>query len=134
MIGDRYILDGHEPRRVADLIEWATWMRQHDRRVARTELLDGSEVSTVFLGLDHSFADDGPPVLFETCLFFAEDTDDASPTTWSDGRPVRQSDVVRRYSTWAEAELGHIEIVEHLTEQLTSFHKAARTLWKGEST
>ena len=50
---------------------------------------DDVRVSTVFLGLDHSFG--GPrPILFETMAF------------------VDNKDVgCERYSTWAEAKAGH---------------------------
>ncbi len=36
------------------------------RRVARDEVVPGCEVSTAFLGLDHSFSNDGPPIWWET--------------------------------------------------------------------
>ena len=51
----RYILtaDG-EPIEVPDLLIWAEWFERADRTVAKTEI-DGAMVSTVFLGLDHSF-------------------------------------------------------------------------------
>lgn len=37
-------------------------------RVMRTEIIDGVNVSTVFLGLDHSFGGD-EPILWETMVF-----------------------------------------------------------------
>jgi hypothetical protein len=46
-------------------------------------------VSTVFLGLDHSFGE-GPPQLFETMIFGGE-----------------HDEYQERYSTWDEAEAGH---------------------------
>jgi hypothetical protein len=36
--------------------------------VAKTDLSGGRRVSTVYLGLDHSFGD-GPPLLWETMIF-----------------------------------------------------------------
>jgi hypothetical protein len=63
-------------------------------RVARTELPDGVSVSTVFLGLDHRFGNNGPPLVFETMVFCGA----------LDGEQVR-------YSTWAEAEAGHEAMV-----------------------
>jgi hypothetical protein len=41
------------------------------RRVGYDERRDGIRVSTVFLGLDHSFGN-GPPVLWETMVFGAD--------------------------------------------------------------
>jgi len=91
-----YKLNGHEPVRVADLLEWAHWFETADRQVMRTDLIDGSTVSTVFLGLDHNFMQKGRPVLFESALW----VDDEG---WN---------VVGRYCTWAEAEAGHMDWLE----------------------
>lgn len=105
---DHYILDGHEPVPEPDFLKWARWIEScgKARIVAQTHLIDGSMVSTVFLGLDHAFGND-PPMLFETGLFSGE-------RQWSEllQREVRDSDIVARYSTWAQAEAGHMEWVE----------------------
>jgi hypothetical protein len=71
---DRYILDEHgQPVPCDDLMTWGRWMEDGHRHVAkdRDEGPDGGEVlvSTVFLGLDHRFGGDGPPVLWETLVF-----------------------------------------------------------------
>jgi hypothetical protein len=50
-------------------------------------------VSTVFLGLDHSFSG-GPPLLFETMVFGGEH----DQAQW-------------RYTTWQEAEIGHAQVL-----------------------
>lgn len=92
-----YVLDGHELRPATDGVAWARWFEAADRTVARTKLLDGSELSTVFLGIDHSFGH-GPPLLFETAHF-----------------AIRTADILQRYSTWAEAEEGHARWLERLT-------------------
>src|SRR4051812_18982438 len=94
-----YILDGHELR-PAETMEWAMWFQLagEDRIVAKTQLPDDVLVSTVFLGLDHGFGN-GPPLVFETMVFGKGDRDE----------------ICERYSTWAEAEVGHMEIVERLT-------------------
>lgn len=84
----RYILEGHEPVEEPDLFKWAEWFETADRHV-RDTFRDDVRVSTVFLGLDFNpFG--GPPHLFETMVFV-------------NGASV-DSD---RYSTWAEAEIGH---------------------------
>lgn len=72
----------------ADLTTWAMFLESADRIVAKSQFGDVC-VSTVFLGLDHSF-NGGPPILFETMIF---------------GRP--HSDYQTRCSTWEEAEEMH---------------------------
>lgn len=55
-----------EPEPCHDLMTWAKAM-DADRTVARTTA-NGVTVSTIFLGLDHSFG--GPvPILYETMIF-----------------------------------------------------------------
>ncbi len=54
-----------------DMVKWGRWMWEASRVVAREEVRE-AVVSTVFLGLDHSFAfdyPDAPPVLWETMVF-----------------------------------------------------------------
>lgn len=58
-------------------------------------------VSTVFLGLDHSFGQ-GDPILFETMVF-------------RDGH----GEECERYCTWQEAEAGHRRVCEGLTSGFT---------------
>lgn len=79
-----YTLDGHTPVPTTDLVE-AMQNRPH---VALTEKGKVS-VSTVFLGIDHSFFE-GPPLVFETMIFGGEHDG------WQD-----------RCSTWEEAEAMH---------------------------
>lgn len=66
MLG-QYILVGQDPVHCLDPIQWGQWMETHDR-VVRQEEYKGFWVSTIFLGLDHSFSD-SPPVVFETMIF-----------------------------------------------------------------
>ncbi len=88
MIG-KYILEGKKPKLVEDMVEWGIWFESAKRHVAETTLPNGVSVSTVFLGLDHSFGD-GEPILFETMIFGG-----------------KHGDYQERYSTWEEAEAGH---------------------------
>jgi hypothetical protein len=90
-----YKLDGKTPVPCEDTIEWAIWFDKADRHVALDKFW-GIKVSTVFLGMDHSW-NDGPPVLFETMVFFGK--------SWCD---VYQD----RYCTWEEAEVGHTQVVK----------------------
>lgn len=91
----------------ASLFAWAdAW--EGSRFVAREEFEDGSYVSTIFLGLDHSFFD-GPPVLFETMAFTGAKK--PNPLT---GREHPEELRHRRYCTWDEAMAGHADAVaEH---------------------
>ena len=90
--------------------EWAAIMAEGrsekgweaTKRVARTTVGEW-EVSTVWLGLDHSFMEDSPPLIFETMIFGGEwDTE-----CW-------------RYSTEAEALEGHQEAVKLLQLDLAA--------------
>lgn len=94
----KYILDeNRKPVREDDLFKWGEWMQTANRVVAKTKADDDVEVSTVFLGLDHNFMDEGPPILFETMIFGGE-------------HDMYQD----RYTTWEEAELGHLAAVRML--------------------
>ncbi len=90
----KYILEDKIPKVVDDVLEWGKWFETADRHVAKTVLPNGVEVSTVFLGLDHSFSG-GKPILFETMIFGGEHDDGYQ----------------ERYSTWEEAEAGHKQAV-----------------------
>jgi hypothetical protein len=92
-----YILKGRTPELCEDVVEWARWYDKADRRVADWQgTVNGQDVrvSTVFLGIDHDFSKDGPPILFETMVFGGE-------------RDQEQE----RYATWEEAEDGHAKFV-----------------------
>lgn len=100
MLLGRYILNEHrEAVLCPDADAWLMWMATHDRVVAKTEI--GQKLlSTVFLAINHQWGD-GPPLLFET-IFFNEEAECLE---------------MQRYSTWAEAELGHMEWTEKLLER-----------------
>lgn len=95
---DRYILHGTTPVACADLMAWGHWLESNKRHVDLTTLPDGSYVSTVFLGLDHSWerhlGRPYRPVLFETMVF---------------GGP--NNETMDRYCTWDEALAGHRALV-----------------------
>jgi hypothetical protein len=86
-----YVLAGRTPVPEPDLLKWERWLETADRRVAQT-LQGDLEVSTVFLGLDHSWW--GKPQLFETMVFVNHKSQDTD-----------------RYASWTEAELGHEKMV-----------------------
>ena len=92
----RYILMGHEPCHVVDMLAWVIWMGEHveDRVVARDVLMPaGIIVSTVFLGLDHNW-NLGRPMLFETMVFGGT-----------------MDKLLRRYESWDTAVIGHAAIL-----------------------
>ncbi|MFP5261009.1 MAG: hypothetical protein ACLGJB_03785 [Blastocatellia bacterium] len=94
---DKYILVGKKVKPVEDVLEWEEYLEGDDRIVKQETLPNGKYVSTVFLGLDHSFGD-GPPLLYETMVF-------PSKGNYSEID-------VDRYSTWKEAQAGHKRMVE----------------------
>lgn len=68
-MSDFYILENRIPIKVQDIKVWGEWMEDAShRRVALTEI-DGTFISTVFLGLNHNFSSAGEPILFETMTF-----------------------------------------------------------------
>lgn len=67
----QYILDKNDkPVPCNSFMKWARWFESADKRVELTKVGE-LEISTVFLGLDHSWGD-GPPVLWETMVFDKE--------------------------------------------------------------
>jgi hypothetical protein len=102
---DRYILNGHDPVRCNDLYEWARFIERPDRIVAQ-EHVGPFWVSTVFLGLDHRFGNDGPPILFETGVFV-----DKPVVIHFRGKEIKSDGLedqwMERCSTWDEAVAQH---------------------------
>ncbi|TFH54284.1 MAG: hypothetical protein E4G89_00345 [Methanothrix sp.] len=107
----QYILDDENvPVECYDLLAWGIFMQNIERRrVAGTAFPQTGSlwlrpwaptVSTVFLGLDSNFHNDGPPVLFETMIFRCR-------RNGLDGYQVR-------CSTWAEAEEMHAYAIAYL--------------------
>lgn len=102
-----YTLVNHQPVAIEKPSEWVNevarrmWMLKTKSgvdpwRVAETEIGD-VRISTVFLGMDHRFRDEGPPILFETMIF--------------GGRLDNFQD---RCCTWDEAEAMHAEAVKQV--------------------
>ncbi len=99
---DAYILNGREPV-PATYQEWANWLEKEQwpaSRVAEDRIGD-ARVSTVFLGLDHRFGDEGPPVLFETMVFDGKHDGDCE-----------------RCCTWDQAEAMHKAMCDRLTAEV----------------
>lgn len=97
-----YTLLGRLPVPCADLAAWHHRLGSDDWNVDRTDV-GCLSVSTVFLGLDHSWGD-GPPQMFETMIF-------------NDGEP---EDYQTRCATWDEAEKMHALAVFIVTARIAA--------------
>ena len=81
-----------------ELLEWGRLLKKEEmRRVRETTLPNGKWISTVWIGLDHSFGP-GPPLIFETMVF--------SKLAGEGGLDSE------RYSTEEQAIAGHEAMVE----------------------
>jgi hypothetical protein len=76
--------------------EWSAHYDDDHRIVAQTGN-DNIWVSTVFLGINHNFFGEGPPILFETMIFGG-----------------RMDEYQHRYHTYEEALAGHHMVCEEL--------------------
>lgn len=109
-MSDRFILaaDGKTPVPEPDLMKWAQWFESANRHVANDEV-GPIRVSTVFLGLDHSFRDiyggDREPILWETMIF---------------GVPGKLNGYQCRYASYDDAVRGHAEAVEQARKALAT--------------
>jgi hypothetical protein len=93
---DKYVLDENgEPVAETDLLAWGRWMESGNRRLAFTKT-ERSEVSTVFLGIDHGHGGIAP-VLWETMVF---------------GGPLDQEQA--RYASKTAALAGHVATVDRV--------------------
>lgn len=97
----KYILseDGKTPIPCSDTVAWGQWMNDPAKRVVSQERVGRHWISTVFLGLDHSFSEREPPILWETMVFNKESE-----------HPCEDIDC-RRYSDHESACRGHNELV-----------------------
>ena len=97
-IGSRYyILDADNHPVKVDLMTWAIWFEDANRRIGYTQITSQCEVSTVFLGIDLRYFSEGPPILFETMIF---------------GGPKEIDESQWRYSSFDDAMVGHLMAVD----------------------
>lgn len=94
-----YKLDEEHNFHPCSLEEWITTYSDAFHRQVGEDRIGTCLVSTVFLGLDHNYTGQGPPILFETCVFGLGS----------------HSEVVRRYCTWDEAAAGHKEVFDKVS-------------------
>lgn len=78
---------------------------EHNPNYKRVELTEVGpyRVSTVWLGLDHRFGRNGPPLIFETTVFTS--ARDCGEDCW-------------RYTTEEDARAGHWRVVAEVTARL----------------
>lgn len=96
----KFLLVDKQPIEIDNLLEWARLAERRweimqnggdDIWGVAFDRVGRFSISTVFLGIDHSFGHSGPPLVFETAAF-TQDED---------------VEVEDRYSTWDEAVAGH---------------------------
>lgn len=127
---DRYILTpDHKLVSEPDLLTWAAWFETANRHVDET-LIGPYRVSTVFLGLDHSFSLDREsrpdPLIFETMIF--DHSREVSSPYFS--RKFHMSfHFQRRYRSWDAAKAGHDYAVKIASRMLRwmEFREARQT-------
>ena len=98
-----YRLDAQHNAIPCSLEEYALQYQPDDpyKRHVGDDTVEGIRISTVFLGIDHSFG--GVPILFETMIFGGV-----------------HDDYQERYCTWIEALAGHKRAVELVNETLNN--------------
>lgn len=89
-------------------LAWHGWFESAERHVG-DDTIRGVRISTVFLGLDHNFFGEGPPILWETMVFGG-----------------RLHGEMRRYSSRADAVRGHALFVTRVDR---SDRRASRGRW-----
>lgn len=97
-IADNYILVKRKVYPVS-FEDFAVWFKDANRQLRLSHLPGGVKVSTVFLGFDHQFTQDLPPILFETMVFQG-----------------RFNNYLVRYETYKAAVVGH-----YRTEKMVCF-------------
>jgi len=95
-----YKLDQYKNLVPCSLTEW-TQSFNKSSRIVKQDYIGTFFVSTVFLGMDHSFGG-AKPLYFESMVF--------SNTGLADEFPAE------RYETWEEAYKGHILVVEQVAK------------------
>ena len=97
---DMYVLDddNRTPVRCDDIKVWGRWFGENrEKKIVKQDDVLGSRVSTVFLGLNHEWVFNLPPLLFETMIFGGE-----------------HDLYCERCTTWDQAVIQHKRAVEML--------------------
>lgn len=93
-MNDYYKLDDNKNVVPCTLAEWSDGFARHESRIVDKTTIGDTSISTVFLGIDHSFGH-GPALLFESMTFGGK----------CDG-------MQERCSTWQEAKRQHEAMCE----------------------
>ncbi len=107
-MSDYYLLEGTTVVPAPDVLTWAQAFETTTRRIALTDVAEGIQVSTVFLGMNHQWGE-GPPLLFETMVF------------WRGGGPLDEEQ--DRYSTYHAAEQGHEAMCARVRDALAALRQ-----------
>lgn len=109
-----YMLAGHDVVPCADMLAWVNWFGPAGDEARRVglDIIDGHEVSTVFMGLDTNPQSTVPRGVFETRVVLA----------------TGESAIVAKYSAWVEAQVGHTNIVGRLQQHLTGAEATAQLM------
>jgi hypothetical protein len=93
-----YKLDENKNVVETTLLEWSDFLENHHKeRIVKQEIVNGKNISTIFLGLIHSY-DESKLDIFETMVF----------DIYKGGRDI----YCERHDTWQEAEDGHKRAIE----------------------
>jgi hypothetical protein len=95
-----YLDENNTVVKTSDIEKWSA-CRSSGRFIVKLEVVRNRRISTVFLGIDHQFAD-GPELWFETMVFAIGDHLDLD---------------MDRYTTYAQAVEGHARMVERWREK-----------------
>jgi len=87
------------------LLEWARLLEYNDYARVALNRIGRFKISTVWIGLDHSFGTGSKPLIFESMVFDMKDLKEFN------GKTFPESIEQRRYSTFIQALLGHYKLV-----------------------
>lgn len=96
---EHYILDENRELVAVDLLTWGQWLEDIENRRVASTYIDDYHISTVFLGINHSWTNHGEPLVYETMVF----------------SPSGKDTYMTRHSTWDEAEIGHMNACNWVT-------------------
>lgn len=105
-MGDWYDKEGNR----ISMHQWGALHDEEDYIRVGLDEIGPYVVSTVWIGLDHSFTEHGPPIIFETLVFTSSAWHDTTDRDDPDHESLSEIDG-KRYSTLQEAQEGHEETV-----------------------
>ena len=108
---------------------WAQWYSDHSKRRVAEDYTRFYRLSSVFLGIDHNFSENGPPLLFETMLFEREATIKlfwGKLRTYNEEAFSDQDETQWRFATWDDTYANHQAILRRLLKQEAVAEELAR--------